>query len=98
VQKGSSKIIVFYIQGFTATGRHLVNEAEYTPVAAPSDGERSKLKPQIVVRLLADLQFYHAAAFFLYRDGKPLIGSEETEIDNVVYILSVYGNDRVSRF
>jgi hypothetical protein len=56
VQERGPIVVILDIQAPAAAGWHLINEAKYALVAAPSDGQGRELNAKRIVRILDDAQ------------------------------------------
>ena len=99
LKKRQSGIVIFKIQGIPHPFRHLVDEAENAfisagPVLIHQAGV--KLQPDLLVRVLLDLQFPLLSVRLLDKEQEFLILRIKLIVKYILYFLSVDGQKSVS--
>jgi hypothetical protein len=97
MQERSPEIVVLYVQTFPATGRHLIDKAEDTPVMTPGYAEQRELNPEAVVRILLNKDLSGCSLLRMQRNNDPFFSDQKTVIDNVMDFFPVQRVNHVPR-
>ncbi len=83
------EIVVFNVQTFPATSRHLIDKAKDTSISASGDAKRGELQAKIVVRVLLNNDLSGLAVLRVKRDNDMFVRDQKAVIDDIMDFFSV---------